>query len=234
MAKKCDAHGSLRGTFTPPVALSTLSSHAHHSHAFDTACRWLVIFQEEFPVRDFPAGYGPASTAPVGAKPPTITTLRYTGPAAEEAPSSSGRASQGDNSVYVGGEGDADLLLCGCDDGAVTVRPALAAGVYARVQAHDGDAAVAAAACSCDGQWIVSGDSDGLLAVHRLRRKPFEVLGGKKGKGDVYVVLLAVFLGDTVGFHQVAPSYVGLSSSGARRYERLFELLHETESIKLF
>lgn len=119
--------------------------------------------QEEFPVRDFPAGYGPRSTAAIGAKPPTITTLRYTGPAAVDS-----RASFSD-------EDDAELLLCGCDDGAVTVRPALAAGVYARVQAHDGDSSVAAAACSCDGEWIVSGDSAGLLAVHRLRRKPFEV-----------------------------------------------------------
>lgn len=73
------------------------------------------------------------------------------------------------------GEGKAELLVCGCDDGGVTVRPALAAGVYARVQAHGGDATVAAAASSCDGEWLVSGDSDGLLAVHRLRREPFEV-----------------------------------------------------------
>eukprot|EP00752_Nemacystus_decipiens_P009571 g8551.t1 len=114
---------------------------------------------EEFPIREFPAGYGPASTAPIGAKPPTITTLRYTGPSA--------------TNVSAGGD-DAELLLCGCDDGAVTVRPSLAAGVYARVQAHDGDAVVAAVACSCDGEWIVSGDSDGMLAVHRLRREPFE------------------------------------------------------------
>lgn len=112
-------------------------------------------------MHDFPAGYGPASVAVTGAKPPTITTLRYTGPTAAGS-----------------GEDDAELLLCGCDDGAVTVRPALAAGVYARVQAHDGDASVAAVACSCDGEWIVSGDSDGLLSVHRLRREPFAVRGG--------------------------------------------------------
>ncbi|CAM9684699.1 unnamed protein product [Scytosiphon promiscuus] len=127
-------------------------------------CAW----EEEFPTRDFPAGYGPASTAAIGAKPPTITTLRYTGPTATGATSS--RASRDKNGP---GEDDASLLLCGCDDGGVTVRPALAAGVYARVQAHDGDASVAAAACSCDGEWIVSGDSDGILAVHRLRRGPF-------------------------------------------------------------
>lgn len=71
-------------------------------------------------------------------------------------------------------------MVCGCDDGGVTVRPAVAPGVYARVQAHDGDSTVEAAACSCDGEWIVSGDSDGLLAVHRLRRDPFEV-GGRAG-----------------------------------------------------
>lgn len=57
----------------------------------------------------------------------------------------------------------------------MVVRPALAPGVYARVQAHDGDATVAAAVCSCDGQWILSGDTDGVLSVHRLRREPFEV-----------------------------------------------------------
>lgn len=59
--------------------------------------------------------------------------------------------------------------------------------VYARVQAHDGDSAVAAAACSYDGEWLLSCDDDGLLAVNRLRRDPFEV--GKvlmgKGKGGV-------------------------------------------------
>lgn len=76
--------------------------------------------------------------------------------------------------------------MCGCDDGAITVRPALAAGVYARVQAHDGDAVVAAAACSCDGEWIVSGDSDGMLAVHRLRREPFEVGSGKSGENGAW------------------------------------------------
>ncbi|CAM9115751.1 unnamed protein product [Ectocarpus fasciculatus] len=126
-------------------------------------CSW----EEEFPMHDFPAGYGPSSTAAIGAKPPTITTLRYTGPAAKDASSSGGSRRET-------GEDDAELLICGCDDGAVTVRPALAAGVYARVQAHDGNAMVTAAACSCDGEWIVSGDSDGLLAVHRLRREPFE------------------------------------------------------------
>ncbi|CAM9328137.1 unnamed protein product, partial [Hapterophycus canaliculatus] len=125
-------------------------------------------FEEEFPTRCFPAGYGPASTAATGAKPPTITTLRYTGPTVTGATSS--RASRDKSGAR---EDDAELLLCGCDDGAVTVRPSLAASVYARVQAHDGDASVAAAACSCDGEWIVSGDSDGLLVVHRLRREPF-------------------------------------------------------------
>lgn len=140
----------------------------HHLFLSPPICSGSRIFQEEFPVRDFPAGYGPASTAAIGAKPPAITTLRYTGPAATDASA---------------GEDDAELLLCGCDDGAVTVRPALAAGVYARVQAHDGDAVVAAAACSCDGEWIISGDSDGMLAVHRLRREPFEVGSGTGGGG---------------------------------------------------
>ena len=67
------------------------------------------------------------------------------------------------------------IIVCGCDDGAVTVRPASKPMVYARVQAHDGDASVTSAVCSFDGEWIVSGDSDGLLSVHRLRRGPFEV-----------------------------------------------------------
>lgn len=127
--------------------------------------------QEEFPVRDFPAGYGPGSTAAVGAKPPTVTTLRYTGPTAV------------DRRGSMSGEDGTELLVCGCDDGAVTVRPARAAGVYARVQAHDSDSSVAAATCSCDGEWIVSGDSDGLLAVHRLRKEPFEVRTGEGRRG---------------------------------------------------
>lgn len=150
-------------------------------------------FQEEFPVRDFPAGYGPSSTAAIGAKPPTITTLRYTSPAATDA--SSSRVSR-DNSA---GEDNKELLLCGCDDGAVTVRPALAAGVYARIQAHNGDAAVAAAACSCDGEWIVSGDSDGMLAVHRLRREPFEVRSGTRGRMEP--LFLGWFCPRSVIFH---------------------------------
>lgn len=70
---------------------------------------------------------------------------------------------------------NAEVIVCGCDDGAVTVRPTIAPMVYARIQAHDGDASVTGAACSYDGEWIVSSDSDGLLAVHRCRRRPFEV-----------------------------------------------------------
>lgn len=108
----------------------------------------------------------------MGSRPPTVTTLRYTGPAAFNAHPGDHRLSF---STSIGPA--AELIVSGCDDGGVTVRPALALGVYARVQAHDGNAAVAAAACSCDGKWVVSGDSDGLLAVHRLRREPFEVGG---------------------------------------------------------
>lgn len=156
----------LRSRTLEPVQPIPFSTHLFLPPAMYADNR--IRFQEEFPVRDFPAGYGPASTAAIGAKPPTITTLRYTGPAATDAST---------------GEDDAELLMCGCDDGAVTVRPALAAGVYARVQAHDGDAVVAAAACSCDGEWIVSGDSNGVLAVHRLRREPFEVGSVARGAG---------------------------------------------------
>lgn len=118
---------------------------------------WAARFnQEEYPLRDLPAGYGPSATASSGPRLPTVTTLRYGGP------------------MLSGGGGRA-LLLCGCDDGAVTVRPAQTPGAYARVQAHDGDSTVAAATCSWDGDWIVSGDSDGLLAVNRLNRTALEV-----------------------------------------------------------
>lgn len=112
--------------------------------------------QEQFPLRDLPAGYGPGAIAATGAKPPTVTTLRY--------------------SINVGINAEGALLICGCNDGAVTVRPAMTSDVYARVQTHDGDSAVAAAACSCDGEWLLSCDGDGLLAVNRLRREPFEVM----------------------------------------------------------
>lgn len=93
--------------------------------------------------------------AATGARPPTVTTLRFS-----SSPSL---------------DTDGSLLISGCDDGAVTVRSSLTADVYARVQAHDGDSAVAAAACSYDGEWILSCDGDGLLAVNRLRRENFQV-----------------------------------------------------------
>lgn len=112
--------------------------------------------QEEFPIRDLPTGYGPSATASSSARPPTVTTLRY-------------NASPSDS------KGTAEVIVCGCDDGAVTVRPTIAPIVYARVQAHDSDASVTGAACSYDGEWIVSSDSDGLLAVHRCKRRSFEV-----------------------------------------------------------
>lgn len=123
-------------------------------------CRF-ATGQEEFPIQDLPTGYGPSATASSGARPPTVTTLRHNAAPLDQRRSDS--------------EGTVEVIVCGCDDGAVTVRPTIAPMVYARVQAHDGDASVTGAACSYDGEWIVSGDSDGLLAVHRCNRRPFEV-----------------------------------------------------------
>lgn len=131
--------------------------------------------QEEYPLRDFPAGYGPTASASTGSRPPTVTTLRCTRTCVDEVVFKAQRRSTQE-------EIDVDTLVCGCDDGAVTVRPALTPGVYARIQVHDGDSKVAAAACSCDGAWVVSGGSDGLLTVNRLKRKPFEVIQIRNGR----------------------------------------------------
>ncbi|CAM9470484.1 unnamed protein product [Choristocarpus tenellus] len=118
-------------------------------------CSW----EEEYPLREIPAGYGPRATA-ASPQLPTITSLRY---------------NNIHSTVKNSGPGPVELLISGCNDGAITLRPSRVMGAYARVQAHDGDAPVLSAACSYNGEWVVSGDADGILVTQRVCQELLEV-----------------------------------------------------------